>query len=91
MALLAKIAEALDPREVIITLTDDELEIEWKSEYLTLVITAQTETDGYLAGTAFIGNDYTTNAPLTEREFTAVSVELMLEIIKDYNDYAEAS
>ena len=86
MALLAKIAEATDPSEVIITLTDDELELEWKSDYLTMVITDQTETDGYLVGTAFMGNDYTTNAPLVEREFTAVSVELMLELI---NNHAE--
>lgn len=87
MSGLTLIAEAIKPSDVVVTLTEGELEIEWLSDDLTIVGHDLTETKGYFTFLALMGRDYT-NAHTSEREFTAESVEeavrLITELAEDY-------
>jgi hypothetical protein len=87
MSGLTQIAEAMKPSEVVVTLTTDELEIEWLADDLTIMVSDLTDTKGYFTCLALLGRDYT-NAHTSEREFTAESVEeavtLITQLAHDY-------
>lgn len=68
-----------------------ELEVEVLSESLTFFITDQVDTDGYYVISEFYGRDSDTNAPISEREFTARTIAGVVRIVnrqvKSYADY----
>lgn len=88
MNTLQAIADKLDSKQFILTLTQDGLEV--KAYYdLAFAVTDQLDSDGYIAITGFYGRDYETNASLHEREWTAPTVadavRILDKALKDYN------
>lgn len=89
MNTLQAIAEKLDTKVFLVTLTSTELEVETWDE-LSFAVSDQLDSDGYIAIMGFYGTDRETNAYLYEREWAVTTVSEAVNVLNEAREDWEA-